>query len=268
MAQSPPSTAGFPPRAGVLTLLRAGRQAFAQVPGLRGFVLRGFLLNYAVFVLVTAVVMGLGYVLLVQPLSAHLLGGEAGPGFWAGLMHALAQWLAWIAAVLLMAATLLVAVVLSLALLSLWFEALAGRIVTHWRGTAAGPAFAWGPWLSGTGRALADGLGLLLLALLALLLGFLPLVGPLLVVLVNSVLLGREVRDPYVNVRRALGDDDLPGAWRHLLWTGRLGLLPFLLAAVPVLGWLLLPITLITLVAGVAWEGERMRARALGAPAR
>ena len=262
MARPPTSTVTFPPHVGVLTLLRAGRDAFAAVPGLRGFLVRGILLNYVVFVLVAALVLGLGVVFLLQPLSGLLLAGEAEPGFWAGLLHALLQWLAWIAAALLTTATLLVAVVLSLALLSLWFEALAGRIIRHWRGAAATPEFAWGRWLNGMGRALAEALGLLVLSLLALLLGFLPLLGPVLVVAINSFLLGREVRDPYLAVRRELGDADLPGAWSNVLWTGRVGLLPFALAAVPVVGWLLLPVTLIVLVTGVAWEAERRRAQA------
>jgi uncharacterized protein involved in cysteine biosynthesis len=117
-----------------------------------------------------------------------------------------------------------------------------------------------GAWLRGLGRALADSSWLVMLSLLALLLGFVPLIGPLLVVLVESYLLGREVRDPYLAVRASLGEE--PGRPRRglALWTILTGLLPFVLAMVPVAGWLLLPAAMIHLVAGLAWQSESVRA--------
>lgn len=259
MSESAVTTANFPPKTGVLSLLGAGRNAFREVPGLRAFLVKGFLINYCVFGLIAAAVMGLGYVFVVEPLSQEIAAIGASEGFWAGLLHTLAVWAAWITGIVLMAATLLISVVLSLILMSLWFEALAGRIITHWRGDAAGPEFTMGYWLRGVGRSLIDGLWLLMLSVFVLVLGFVPVVGPLLVFVLSSYLLGREVRDPYLGLRRELDKDDIPRAWRMVWWTERLGMIPFVLTVVPVVGWLLLPMALIYLVAGVAWESERLR---------
>jgi uncharacterized protein involved in cysteine biosynthesis len=100
---------------------------------------------------------------------------------------------------------------------------------------------------------------LVLLALLSLGLGFVPVVGPLLVLLVQSYLLGREVRDPYLVVRAAWGDDPLTARKGLTLWTVWAGLLPFALAMLPVIGWVLLPVAMVHLVAGFAWRGEEAR---------
>ena len=61
MAAQTTPTKAFPPQTGVIALIGAGRRAFREVKGLRAFLVKGFLLNYAVFVVVGLVVMGLGW---------------------------------------------------------------------------------------------------------------------------------------------------------------------------------------------------------------
>jgi uncharacterized protein involved in cysteine biosynthesis len=241
-------------------LLVGGRTAFRTVPRLRGFMLRGFLLNLAVFGVLAAVVMGLLYQFAVQPLSAQITQATAGEGLVAGLITGVLNALLWLTQALLLAASLVFSFLVALALMSLWFEALAGRIVAHFRGPGAeeaAPRFSLGAWLAGIGRSLKASLGLLLLSLLSVGLGFVPVAGPLLVIAINAYLLGWEVREPYLVVREGLGDD--PRALRRglRLWTARAGLVPLVLAFIPWIGWVLLPAAMITLVAGVAWEGER-----------
>jgi uncharacterized protein involved in cysteine biosynthesis len=86
---------------------------------------------------------------------------------------------------------------------------------------------------------------------------FVPLVGPFLTFALASYLMGWEVREPYLAVRAARGED--LGALRRGLhgWTLRAGTLIVLLAMVPWLGWLLAPVILTYQVAGVAWLSER-----------
>jgi uncharacterized protein involved in cysteine biosynthesis len=248
-------------RAGPLALLGAGREAFRQVPGLRGLLLQGFLLLYGVFLAVGAVVMGLAYRMVVLPLSRGIGSLEANGNVFLELLLPVLTGLVWLGQLLLLAATLLLSLVLSLTLLSLWFEALAGRVAAHARGAAAPERpFSLGAWLRSMGRALSDNALLLALALLSLVLGFVPVAGPFLVFALASYLMGWEVREPYLAVRAAQGE--APRALRRGLmgWTVRVGTLPVLLAMVPWLGWLLLPVVLIYQVAGVAWLSERGRA--------
>ncbi len=251
------STAPAVARSGPLALFAAGREAFAAVPGLRGFVLRGFVLLYAVFAAVGAVMVGLVYRYAVQPLAAGLEAYEADGGFWWDLLFPLLTGLLWLGQMLLLAATLLVAFVISLSLLSVWFEALAARIMAHVRGQAPQEAaFSLGGWVRSLGRALRDNVLLLALAVVSLLVGFVPLVGPVLVFGIGSFLMGWEVREPYLAVRAGLGEE-LPALRRGLtLWTLGIGTLPVVLAMVPWLGWLLLPVLLVYMVAGLVWRSE------------
>jgi Sulfate transporter CysZ/Etoposide-induced protein 2.4 len=255
------AAAGGITRAGPLALLAAGREAFRQVPGLRGLLVKGFLLLYAVFVVVSAVVLGVVYRFLVQPLSHSIGHLEATGNFFLDLLLPLASGLLWLGELLLLAATLLLSLVLSLALMSLWFEALAGRVAAHARGGAGPEApFSLAAWVRSLARSVRDNLVLLGLALLSVVLGFVPLAGPFLVFALASYLMGWEVREPYLAVRAARGES-LPALRRGLTWwTVRVGSLAVLLALVPWLGWLLLPVLLIYQVAGVAWLSERGRA--------
>jgi uncharacterized protein involved in cysteine biosynthesis len=250
------------PRASPAALLAAGRRAFREIPGLRRLLVKGFVLLYGTALLTGAVGVGGLYYYIVRPLAAGLEGWGAGEGFWMAVLAAILAGLLWFGQFLLLAATVAVSLLIAVSLMSLWFESLAARIIAHHRGEAAVQErpFRVGVWLRGLGRALADSSWLVMLSLLALLLGFVPLIGPLLVVLVESYLLGREVRDPYLSVRASLGEE--PGRLRCglALWTILTGLLPFVLAMVPVAGWLLLPAAMIHLVAGFAWQAEVARA--------
>ncbi len=166
--------------------------------------------------------------------------------------------LLWLTQILLMAATLVLCLLFSFALMTMWLEGLVGRIVAHCRGNETPPGpFSLGEWVTGLARSLRDSLRLILLALVALFLGFIPVVGPVLVVLVDSYLLGWEIRAPYLTVREEHGDEHRALRRGLTLWTVRTGFLPVLLAVIPFVGWLLLPALLIYMVAGTAWHGEQ-----------
>jgi len=248
------------PRPHPLALLAAGRRAFREVPGLRAFLLKGFLLLYSVSLGVGALGVGVLFLYVVQPLMASLDTWSAGEGFWAGLLASLVAGLLWFGQFLLMAATVSVSLLIAMTLLSVWFESLASRIIAHHRGSpAAVRPFRVIAWFGGLARALADSAWLLVLAVLSLFLGLIPVAGPLLVVLVQSYLLGREVRDPYLVVRAGMGEDARPLRRGLTLWTAAIGLVPLVLAMIPVLGWALLPLAVTYLAAGFAWSGEAAR---------
>lgn len=260
MAKQPePVEMALLPRPSPFSLLSGGREAFREVAGLRGFVWRGMLLNYLVFGVLGFLAMGGIYTYGVAPLTDSLQAWSAGEGFWLEMLSGLLRALVWLANLLVMAGTLVLSLILSLAMMSVWFEGMATRIVAHWRPDAAAraPAYSLGALLKGIGRSLGESLGLLLLAVAALALGLVPLVGPLLVLVVDGYLLGWEVRAPYLAVREELGDT--PRRLRRRLgwWTFQTGLIPVFLAMVPIVGWLLLPPLLIQMVAGAAWRGEQ-----------
>ena len=255
------------PRKNPIALFSAGRQALREVPGLRAFLVKGLLLNYAIFLLAAVVGMGLIYWYLVQPLSEGLTAWSMGEGFFLAMVALLLKGLLWMTQIMLMAATLVLSLLFSFVLMTMWLEGLVGRIVAHCRGNEVPPGpFSLGEWVAGLARSLRDSLRLILLALAALFLGFIPVVGPILVVLVDSYLLGWEIRAPYLTVREEHGDEQRALRRGLTLWTVRTGFLPVLLAMIPVVGWLLLPALLIYMVAGTAWLGEQaLKAEAAGA---
>nr|MBC8219108.1 hypothetical protein [Pseudomonadota bacterium] len=66
-----------------LTVFRAGQQAFSEIEGLRGLVLRGLFLNYLIFFAATIILNGLFYFQVLSPFIDWLFGG--GEGFWAAV---------------------------------------------------------------------------------------------------------------------------------------------------------------------------------------
>lgn len=266
MTEIPPTTEAAPAPAGVhrvgpLALLGAGRTAFREVPGLRLLLLKGFLLLYGIFVVVSAVVLGLVYRYVIQPLSQGMASYDVGGNFFLDLLFPLLSGLLWLSQVLLLAATLLLSFMLTLSLMTVWFEAVAERVANHARGGALGDAtFRFKDWLASLGRSLRDSLLMLVLAVVSLVVGFVPLLGPFLVFAVAAYVMGWEVREPYLAVRAARGADLVALRKGLTAWTLRVGMLPVVLAIVPWVGWLLLPVVLVYMVAGVAWSSEKQRA--------
>ena len=183
----------------------------------------------------------------------------------------LVQGLVWLGTALFVAGSGVLSLLISLALMGFWFETLAGRVVAHHRPAVPAPPWRVGAALRAAWQGLKDSAALLALSVLALFLGFIPVIGWGAVIGMQSYLLGREIGDPYLNVCREL----CPGlrlnsagwaswaSWARRFWTVRIGLAPFLLALVPLLGWMLMPVVIVHFVLGVAWQGESERQRRL-----
>ena len=248
------------PRDNPIRLLRGGSMAFAQVPGLRRHLAVGFVLLYAVSLVVGLLAVSGLYYFVIEPWSAGLAEWGA-DGFWMGLIAWFARVFLWIANVILLAATVILSLLISIAMMGVWFETTVARIISHHRTERGDSApFSLSAWIGTIGRSVADSIGLVFIALLGLALGFIPVIGPVLVVVIHSYLLGREVRDPYLVVRSERGEEIKQLRQGLTFWTVRTGLLPFLLALIPVVGWIILPAAMMYLVAGFAWQGETARA--------
>ncbi len=245
------------PRPSGLALLSSGRRALREVPRLRLFLLKGFLLNYAFFLITSVLAYYMVYFFFVQPYMARMDQWVTGEGFFWELLILVLNVVQWMTQLLLLVGTLMLSLLFSLAMMSMWLEALAARIVAHCRGESAeAGAFSLVEWVAGLGAAFRDSIRLILLALGALLLGFIPVVGPLLVILVDSYLLGWEIRDPYLAVRQQFGDPRKQLRKGLVLWTIQAGFVPVALS-ITIVGCLLLPVVMIYMVAGFAWQAEQ-----------
>lgn len=254
----------LPARTALSTLL-AGRTALSTIPGLNMLIFRGFVILYGLAtVLGVAAIFGL-HAWIIQPLAESLTYWSAGEGWLISLVASLVKALLWLGQFILMLGSVMLALRISLALMGMWFEVLSEKVLLFWRVkrgelTEQDAQRTWLFQLSTLKRGLQSSAVSLLLSLVALLLGFVPFVGPLLTLSITAYLLGRDVREPYLLVRASYGEDYATLKAGRRGWTFRLGLLPVMLSFVPVLGWLLLPAVMIYLVVGVAWLGEEERA--------
>ena len=231
--------------------LQCGRRALSEIAGLRGQMLQGLLLNYALFILAALVLNGLFYYYALAPFIGWAFGGGE------GVLAATRTVILWLIQLTAAAVFAMVALRFSVELASLWHQSLVIRVIRHFREIEE-PPFSLATWLDSMKAALREALKACVFPLLLLVLGLVPLIGVALVMLVQAHWLGRDVVNGYLD---GLDDpdaaDELRKAWR---WVPlRVGWLPMGLAFVPLLGWLLLPFVLTLEVVGFAYQVESSR---------
>lgn len=238
------------------SLIEAGRQAMVRVPGIQFFLLKGFVALYGLSaVLGVAATRGL-YLWVFKPWSDHLTAFNTNDQVLLEMLIGLAKALLWLGQFVIMLSCIFLAFRVALSLMTLWSEALVERIIAHRRGAPAQDSFSLALWVKSFGQSLRSSVVSILLSILAIFIAFLPFVGPILALLLNAYLLGRDIRDPYLLVRSAAGEP------LHILkqelggWTVKIGAVPTLVGLVPIIGWVALPALMLYLVAGVAWLAE------------
>ena len=234
-----------------VTVFRSGHQALAEIEGLRGIAVRGMLFNYLIFFVVTLALNGLFYYQLLGPLINWLFGG--GDGFWA----AVGSVVLWSIQLTVAAVFALIALRISFELLSLWHQSLVLRIIKHFRQIEE-PDLSFKAWLANIKNILKETLKACLFPIILLFFGLIPVIGPLIVFALASHLLGRESTvvylDSLTNPEEAA---ELRKSWRWL--PVRIGWLPTVLAFIPFIGWLFLPLTITYEVIGFAYLVEKSR---------
>jgi len=234
-----------------LEVFRGGQQAFAEIEGLRGLVLRGLFFNYLIFFAATIILNGLFYFQVLSPFIAWLFGG--GDGFWAS-----------VGTVVLWSIQLTVAAVISLAalrfsveLMSFWHQSIVKRIIKNFRQIEE-TAFSLKAWLAELKYIFKEALKACLFPLLLLFVGLIPILGLPLVFLLEAHLLGRQSIVVYLesltNPEEAV---ELRKRWRWVPF--RIGWLPAILTFIPFAGWIFLPLTLTYEVVGFTYLVEKSR---------
>ncbi|MDE0793871.1 MAG: EI24 domain-containing protein [SAR324 cluster bacterium] len=234
-----------------LAVFRSGQQAFTEIEGLRGLVLRGLFLNYLIFFAATIILNWLFYIQVLSPFIDWLFGG--GEGFWAS-----------VGTVVLWSIQLTVAAVISLAalrisveLMSFWHQNIVYRIIKNFRQIEE-TAFSLKAWLRELKYIFKEALKACLFPLLLLFVGLIPILGLPLVFLLEAHLLGRQSIVVYLesltNPQEAV---ELRKSWRWL--PIRIGWLAAILTFIPFAGWIFLPLTLTYEVVGFTFLVEKSR---------
>jgi len=236
-----------------VTVFRSGHQALSEIKGLRVMAIRGILLNYLIFFAATLALNGLFYYQLLGPLINWLFGG--GDGFWATVGSVVL----WSIQLTVAAVFAMVSLRFSVELLSLWHQSLVLRIIKHFRQIEE-QAFSFRVWLANFKYILKESLKACLFPVMLLFVGLIPVIGPPIVFVLESHLLGRESTTVYLDsLTNPEEAAELRKSWRWL--PVRIGWLPTILAFIPFIGWLFLPLTITYEVIGFAYLVEKSRNR-------
>ncbi len=234
-----------------LTVFRAGQQAFSEIEGLRGLVLRGLFLNYLIFFAATIILNGLFYFQVLSPFIDWLFGG--GEGFWA----AVGTVVLWSIQLTVAAVISLAALRISVELMSFWHQSIVNRIIKNFRQIDE-TAFSLKAWLAELKYILKEALKACFSPFLLLFVGLIPIVGLLLVFLLEAHLLGRQSIVVYLeSLTNPEEAAELRKSWRWL--PIRIGWLAAILTFIPFAGWIFLPLTLTYEVIGFTFLVEKSR---------
>ena len=234
-----------------VTVFRSGHQALAEIEGLRGIAVRGMILNYLIFFVVTLALNVLFYYQVLSPFINWLFGG--GDGFWAVVRSVVL----WGIQLTVAAVFALIALRISFELLSLWHQSLVLRIIKHFRQIEE-QDFSFKVWLANIKNILKETLKSCLFPIILLFFGLIPVIGPLIVFALASYLLGRESTVVYLD---SLTDpEEAAELRRSWLWLPVIiGWLPTMLAFIPFVGWFFLPLMQTYEVIGFAYLVEKSR---------
>ena len=234
-----------------VTVLRSGHQALAEIQGLRGMAVRVMLFNYLIFFIAALALNSLFFYQLLSPIINWIFGG--GEGFWASVGSVVL----WSIQLTVVAVFAVIALRFSVELTSLWHQSLVLRIIKHFRQIEE-QDLSFKVWLANIKNILKETLKSCLFPIILLFLGLIPVIGPPIVFVIESHLLGREsiivYLDSLTNPEEAA---KLRKSWRWL--PVRIGWLPTVLLFIPFIGWLFLPLTLTYQVIGFAYLVEKSR---------
>ncbi len=236
---------------GAIKLLKAGHKATTEIKGLRGLVFRVLLLNYLIFLGASLLLNGLFYYLLLNPVINWLFGG--GEGFWATLGTVIL----WSIQLTVAAVFAVAALRFSVSLVTLWNQSLVERVIYNFREIEE-RTFSYKIWLAEVKNVLSEALKSFIYPILLLSIGIIPVIGLVLVFMLESHLLGRESIITYSDCLKDVEEGrKLRKKWRWL--PVRIGWLPALLTFIPFVGWILLPLSITYEVIGFAFLAEESR---------
>ena len=234
-----------------LAVFRAGQQAFSEIEGLQGLVLRGLFLNYLIFFAATIILNWLFYLQVLSPFIDWLFGG--GEGFWA----AVGTVVLWSIQLTVAAVMSLAALRISVELMSFWHQNIVNRIIKNFRKIEE-TEFSLKAWLAELKYILKETLKACFSPFLLLFVGLIPIVGLPLVFLLEAHLLGRQSIVVYLeSLTKTEEVVELRQSWRWL--PIRIGWLAAILTFIPFAGWVLLPLTLTYEVVGFTYLVEKSR---------
>ncbi|MBF0280546.1 MAG: EI24 domain-containing protein [SAR324 cluster bacterium] len=226
--------------------------AFQNVEKLKTSVWKTFLINYAIFTGVIVLLNGIIYLYALRPLVDTVFGTEDGS------IAILGSVLLWATQIVSAAIFAMAALRFSIVLMSLWHENLVSLVIGHFRSLPE-HSFSIGAWLKTLRQTAVTGIKEMFVFLLLLFLSLLPGIGLLLVFTAGAFFMGKDITTPYLNVLQEHREPvkELRKSLRGPAFF--LGVIQMLLALLPIVGWLLMPLVMIVQITGLTYVLEETR---------
>ncbi|MCD8535623.1 MAG: hypothetical protein LR011_12910 [Verrucomicrobia bacterium] len=243
-----------PIRVNALAAFIEGRRLIKVVPGLRAAIWKSFILNLALFGGFFAGLYWLGLHYFLEPMELMLLSWLPGWLDWSA--HTLRVGLT----LLLIILSLFLAILLPLNLLFIWYERLVSKVLDFLGTPHHQPPVHVSPVTS-----ILIGVRDILILVLAVFLGFIPVMGPAVAFILSAHVMGRATFDPYIGVMKSRGFNISIPEKKFGFTTIAIGSLeaglPFY---IPIVGLFLIPWCIVHMVIGVASIYESHRGLATG----
>ena len=245
---------------GVL-LLNKGRQAFKEVPGLYAHYLKGVLLTLFCGIGLFITLFFTLYRMWILPFLDSYLSSITN---WSGWLSYIATPVYWLVIIVAWSLLAYISLKMSTAVLGMWIDSLLEKVISHFRHIPQKP-FSVQRMIKIVLAGLKLSIGNMLLSLFFFVLGLFPFIGPFMTFIGLSCSSGFDIKTPYV----LLIGEDTPEKYKEFRLRKRrlfkIGFIHGSISLIPVIGWLMLPASLLIQMAGYTffceekWQQKRIK---------
>ena len=229
-----------------------GMTAFDDIKGLTFQYIKGVIIT----LFVAAAIFTLKFIYIYQPFIAPYIDGsvEKITNFWSLLSYVVTP-VAWILKFVSWIILIFTSMKITAILMSFWLDTLIEKVIGHFR-EIPDEKFSFSKTAKNTLIGLGQSAGNLIFSIIFMVLGFIPLIGPVFAFIGNSCSNGFDIMSPYLMILADKDDKVLKDFKITKAKTFSTGFVQTILTFIPAVGWFALPFTLLAQVVGYAYYCE------------
>ncbi|MCM8532546.1 MAG: EI24 domain-containing protein [Lentisphaeraceae bacterium] len=233
-------------------LIVKGLKAFREIKGLKTHYLKGVTITFILVI----IIFSLKFMYLYQPFVAPFIDQyvEKVNGYWAWLTY-LSTPIAWLIKFIVWVIMIFSSMKISSLFMSFWLDTLVEKIILHFRGVPESP-FNLPKIVKTIVKGLGKSIGNMMFAIFCILLGFLPIIGPIFAFIGGSCSNGFDIISPYIMVLAERDEKLLDEFKITRKKTFLSGFMHTILTFIPGIGWIALPFSLLGQVVGYTYYCE------------
>jgi uncharacterized protein involved in cysteine biosynthesis len=236
-----------------LSLFSHGCQAFKHIPGLKGRYIKGVILT----ILLATVIFSLLFFFVYDAFIVDYIHTYADKlEKWWSFLSYLTTPIVWIVKiflwVLMMAASFKIAVIC----MGFWIDLIVEAVISHYRGGPDTP-FSLGHFFKSTSKGIYLSVKNIAFAFIFVILGFIPIVGVFFGFFGLACSNGFDIVSPYILVLAENDKKILTDFKMDKFQTFKVGWIQAILVTIPILGWFVMPFTMLLQIIGYAHYIEK-----------